>query len=109
MVESQAEKEEQAAKELAPAVKEYVPVPDAATIVADNWTTEVIDPNAPATKIWADDVPAPEAEQPAAAPGAAPAATPPAAAAPATPAPAASAAPFATSDWGKVRIIAGLF
>lgn len=87
----EAEKEEQAAKELAPAVKEYVPVD---TAIAADWPAETIDPNAPPTENWADDVPAGAPVAPTAAAAVAPAAT---AAAAAAPAPAAFPA---SNDWG---------
>jgi len=82
----EAEKEEQAAKELAP-VKDYVP-PVEAALPTESWTTEVIDPNAPATTNWADDVPATAVPVPAAA-----------APVPAAAAPAAAFAP--SNDWGS--------
>ncbi|OXU24743.1 hypothetical protein TSAR_013132 [Trichomalopsis sarcophagae] len=69
----EAEKEEQAAKELAPAVKEYVPVADA--MPTESWANGS-DPNAPATENWADDVPAGPAVEAAAAAPVAAAATP---------------------------------
>lgn len=87
----EAEKEEQAAKELAPAVKEYVPVADA--MPTESWANGS-DPNVPATENWADDVPAGPAVEPAAS----------AAAAAAAPV-AAAAAPFpANNDWNAPPI-----
>ncbi|XP_058807713.1 small ribosomal subunit protein uS2-like [Phymastichus coffea] len=81
----EADKEELAAKELAPVVKEYVPTE--AVVPTETWTTDA-DPNTPAADNWADDVPA---NAPAAAVGA------PAAAVPASAPP----APFAANtDWG---------
>ncbi|KAL7286848.1 hypothetical protein TKK_0018986 [Trichogramma kaykai] len=50
----EAEKEEQAAKELAPAVKEYIPTEN---VVETNWSIDNVDPNAPQTENWADDIP----------------------------------------------------
>lgn len=86
----QAEKEEQAAKELAPASKDYVPAADPGIIQSETWTTETLDPNAAPTENWADDVPT----------GAAPtaAAVPPAAAqgAPAFP---------PSNEWGAVSVL----
>jgi small subunit ribosomal protein SAe len=94
-----AEKEEQAAKELAPAVKEYVPAPEAA-LPTESWSNDV-DPAATATESWADDVPTPAAGTVPAAAAAAVAAAPAAAAA----APAAAPAPFTPSnDWSAAPV-----
>ncbi|XP_014212611.1 40S ribosomal protein SA [Copidosoma floridanum] len=52
----EAEKEEQMAKEQTPATKEFAPIADAG-LSASDWPVEVVDPNAPPTEVWADDVP----------------------------------------------------
>lgn len=83
----QAEKEEQAAKEQV-TNKDYLAVQgtDTGALPTEtSWSTEVLDPNAPPTQNWADDVPvsAPAAAAPDAA-AAAPAAFP------------------ASNDWGSV-------
>lgn len=67
------EKEEQAAKELVPVSKEFAVTETALT---QDWVTpEVVDPNAPPTEVWADDVPAPAPAAAAQLPPVAPAAT----------------------------------
>ncbi|KAJ8664972.1 hypothetical protein QAD02_006634 [Eretmocerus hayati] len=80
----EAEKEEQAAKELAPASKEYVPVTDSAPMPTESWTIEAA---APVTESWADEPPPPQPLPGAGVPAAAAAA------------PAAAAAFAPNSDW----------
>jgi len=52
----EAEKEEQAAKEIAPPPKDFTPAADSAPMAESGWGTET-DVVTPATERWADDVP----------------------------------------------------
>ena len=94
------EKEEQAAKELAPPPKEYVPIPETPVIVPETSDPTVTFVMASNTENWADDVPAPTLpNQPAPAAAAAGVAVAPAA----VPVAVNPAAPFTPSnEWSAV-------